>query len=154
GARLATQCPSCGYSNPAGFAFCGKCGARRAEAHVPPGQGSLPFASPCPTRPDTSPRRNSRRRVPLKANGSTSPSSSPISRARRSCSARDPKEARKLPDPLPERMMEAAHRYKGTVNQVMGDGVMALFGAPLAHEDHAVRECYAALDLQRAMRRL
>ncbi len=42
-------------------------------------------------------------------------------------------------------MMEAVHRYEGTVNQVMGDGIMALFGAPLAHEDHAVRACFAAL---------
>ena len=49
--------------------------------------------------------------------------------------------------------MEAVHRYEGTVNQVMGDGIMALFGAPLAHEDHAVRACYAALDMQDAMRR-
>jgi class 3 adenylate cyclase len=52
---------------------------------------------------------------------------------------RDPEEARKLLDPVLERMMEAVHRYEGTVNQVMGDGIMALFGAPLAHEDHAVR---------------
>ena len=51
-----------------------------------------------------------------------------------------------------ERMMEAVHRYEGTVNQVMGDGIMALFGAPLAHEDHAVWACYAALDLH-ALRR-
>jgi tetratricopeptide (TPR) repeat protein len=51
-------------------------------------------------------------------------------------------------------MMEAVHRYEGTVNQVMGDGIMALFGAPVAHEDHAVRACYASIDLQRAMRRL
>ena len=67
---------------------------------------------------------------------------------------RDPEEARKLLDPVLERMMEAVHRYEGTVNQVMGDGIMALFGAPVAHEDHAVRACYAAIDLQRAMRRL
>ena len=65
---------------------------------------------------------------------------------------RDPEEARKLLDPVLERMMEAVHRYEGTVNQVMGDGIMALFGAPLAHEDHAVRACYAALDMQAAMR--
>ena len=61
---------------------------------------------------------------------------------------RDPEEARKLLDPVLERMMEAVHRYEGTVNQVMGDGIMALFGAPLAHEDHAVRACYAALRMQ------
>jgi class 3 adenylate cyclase/tetratricopeptide (TPR) repeat protein len=58
---------------------------------------------------------------------------------------RDPEEARKLLDPVLEYMMEAVHGYEGTVNQVMGDGIMALFGAPLAHEDHAVRACYAAL---------
>jgi len=66
---------------------------------------------------------------------------------------RDPEEARKVLDPVLERMMEAVHRYEGTVNQVMGDGIMALFGAPLAHEDHAVRACYAALDMQAAIRR-
>jgi class 3 adenylate cyclase/tetratricopeptide (TPR) repeat protein len=66
---------------------------------------------------------------------------------------RDPEEARELLDPVLERMMDAVHRYEGTVNQVMGDGIMALFGAPLAHEDHAVRACYAALDMQAAIRR-
>jgi class 3 adenylate cyclase len=66
---------------------------------------------------------------------------------------RDPEEARQLLDPVLERMMDAVHRYEGTVNQVMGDGIMALFGAPLAHEDHAVRACYAALALQEAIRR-
>jgi class 3 adenylate cyclase/tetratricopeptide (TPR) repeat protein len=66
---------------------------------------------------------------------------------------RDPEEARELLDPVLERMMEAVHRYEGTVNQVMGDGIMALFGAPVAHEDHAVRACYAALDMQAAIRR-
>jgi len=55
---------------------------------------------------------------------------------------RDPEEARKLLDPVLERMIEAVHRYEGTVNQVMGDGIMALFGAPIAHEDHAVRACH------------
>jgi len=61
---------------------------------------------------------------------------------------RDPEEARQLMDPVLERMMAAVHRYEGTVNQVMGDGIMALFGAPIAHEDHAVRACYAALAMQ------
>src|SRR6266446_4212685 len=65
---------------------------------------------------------------------------------------RDPEEARQLLDPVLERMMEAVHRYEGTVNQVMGDGIMALFGAPLAHEDHAVRACYAALAMQAAVK--
>jgi class 3 adenylate cyclase/tetratricopeptide (TPR) repeat protein len=66
---------------------------------------------------------------------------------------RDPEEARKILDPVLERMMEAVHRYEGTVNQVMGDGIMALFGAPLAHEDHAVRACYAALRMHESVKR-
>jgi class 3 adenylate cyclase/tetratricopeptide (TPR) repeat protein len=66
---------------------------------------------------------------------------------------RDPEEARQLLDPVLERLMAAVHRYEGTVNQVMGDGIMALFGAPVAHEDHAVRACYAALAMQEAIRR-
>src|SRR5262249_12639369 len=65
---------------------------------------------------------------------------------------RDPEEARKILDPVLERMMDAVHRYEGTVNQVMGDGIMALFGAPLALEDHAVRACYAALAMQDTIR--
>jgi class 3 adenylate cyclase/tetratricopeptide (TPR) repeat protein len=66
---------------------------------------------------------------------------------------RDPEEARTLLDPVLERMMEAVHHYEGTVNQVLGDGIMALFGAPIAHEDHAVRACYAALAMQETIRR-
>src|SRR5262249_35835583 len=65
----------------------------------------------------------------------------------------DPEEAQKLIDPVLRVMMESVHRYEGTVNQVLGDGIMALFGAPLAHEDHAVRACYAALAMQEEMRR-
>src|SRR6266704_5172943 len=64
----------------------------------------------------------------------------------------DPEAAQQLLDPAIHRMMEAVHRFEGTVNQVLGDGVMALFGAPIAHEDHALRACYAALAMQTTMR--
>src|SRR5262249_6666921 len=64
----------------------------------------------------------------------------------------DPEAAQSLLDPALRRMMEAVHRYEGTVNQVLGDGIMALFGAPLAHEDHAVGACYAALAMRAALR--
>jgi class 3 adenylate cyclase/tetratricopeptide (TPR) repeat protein len=63
----------------------------------------------------------------------------------------DPEDARALLDPVLERMIEAVHRYEGTVNSILGDGVMAIFGAPLAHEDHALRACYAALRMQKAV---
>jgi class 3 adenylate cyclase/tetratricopeptide (TPR) repeat protein len=65
----------------------------------------------------------------------------------------DPEEAQRIIDPVLRVMMEAVHHYEGTVNQVLGDGIMALFGAPLAHEDHALRGCYAALAMQGEMQR-
>ena len=64
----------------------------------------------------------------------------------------DPEDAQKLLDPAIHSMMDAVHRFEGTVNQVLGDGIMALFGAPIAHEDHALWACYAALAMQAAMR--
>src|SRR5206468_9098211 len=64
----------------------------------------------------------------------------------------DPEAAQQLLDPALQRMMDAVHRFEGTVNQVLGDGIMALFGAPIAHEDHALRACYAALAMQTALR--
>src|SRR4029453_2371876 len=63
----------------------------------------------------------------------------------------DPEAPQQLLDPALHRMMDAVHRLEGTVNQVLGDGIMALFGAPIAHEDHALRACYAALAMQAAM---
>jgi class 3 adenylate cyclase len=63
----------------------------------------------------------------------------------------DPEVAQQLLDPAIHLMMDAVHRFEGTVNQVLGDGIMALFGAPIAHEDHALRACYAALAMHAAM---
>src|SRR6266487_4135370 len=65
----------------------------------------------------------------------------------------DPEAAQQLLDPALHIMMDAVHRFEGTVNQVLGDGIMALFGAPIAHEDHAVRACYAALAMQESVTR-
>ena len=65
---------------------------------------------------------------------------------------RDPEEARALLDPVLEHMCEAVEQYGGTVSQVMGDGIMAIFGAPVAAEDHAVRACRAALSMQDLVR--
>src|SRR5262249_40354830 len=64
----------------------------------------------------------------------------------------DPEAAQQLLDPALHAMLDAVHRYEGTVNQVLSDGLMALFGAPIAHEDHAIRACYAPLAMQAALR--
>jgi len=65
----------------------------------------------------------------------------------------DPEEARSVIDPALQLMMDAVHQYDGYVAQALGDGIFALFGAPLAHEDHPQRALYAALRMQEAMRR-
>src|SRR5215831_16638014 len=65
----------------------------------------------------------------------------------------DPEEARRLIDPALQLMMQAVHRYEGYVAQSLGDGIFALFGAPIAHEDHPQRALYAALRMQAALRR-
>ena len=66
---------------------------------------------------------------------------------------RDPEEERELVDPVLDRMIEAVRRYEGTVSQVMENGILALFGAPLAHEDHALRACYAALRMRDSVKK-
>src|SRR6266436_639209 len=65
----------------------------------------------------------------------------------------DPEAGQTLLDTALQRMMDAVHRFEGTVNDVAGDGLMAMFDAPIAHEDHALRACYAALAMQAALRR-
>jgi class 3 adenylate cyclase len=65
----------------------------------------------------------------------------------------DPKEWHRILDQFFQILTEGIHRFEGTINQYTGDGIMALFGAPIAHEDHAQRACYAALHLQQELRR-
>jgi class 3 adenylate cyclase/tetratricopeptide (TPR) repeat protein len=153
GTRLASLCPSCGFANPEGFAFCGKCGTRVSEAPAPTLQGSPPFASPQSYTPKHLAEKILTSKAALEGERKqVTVLFADLKGSMELLADRDPEEARKLLDPVLERMMEAVHRYEGTVNQVMGDGIMALFGAPLAHEDHAVRACYAALRMQEAVK--
>jgi len=63
----------------------------------------------------------------------------------------DPEEIHQMMDGCFKILMDEIHKYEGTINQFTGDGVMALFGAPVAHEDHAQRACHAALSIQKAL---
>ena len=147
GARLEATCPSCGQSTTPGKKFCRSCGA---EVTAEPARRTSPetytpkhLAEKILT--SRSALEGERKQVTVlfaDIKGSTE-----------LIADRDPEEARKILDPVLERMMEAVHRYEGTVNQVMGDGIMALFGAPVAHEDHAVRACYAALRMQESVKK-
>ena len=147
-APLEAVCPSCGAANPPGHKFCGQC-----AAPLEPSQPAR-FLAPAAYTPkhlaekiltSKSALEGERKQVTVLF--------ADLKGSMELLADRDPEEARKILDPVLNHMMEAVHRYEGTVNQVMGDGIMALFGAPLAHEDHAVRGCYAALAMQGAVKR-
>src|SRR5207245_10566481 len=118
---------------------------RWPQALLPPSRGS---AHRTAIPPSTSPRGSSPPRPRSRASKQVTVLFADLKGSMELLADRDPEEAREILDPVLERMMEAVHHYEGTVNQVMGNGIMALFGAPLAHEDHAVRACYAALRMQ------
>jgi class 3 adenylate cyclase/tetratricopeptide (TPR) repeat protein len=147
GTRLVAACAACGTENPPGNKFCGACGVR-LEA------GAQAREAPAPLPPRHLAERILQSRQALEGERKqVTVLFADMKGSMELLADRDPEEARKLLDPVLERMMQAVHHYEGTVNQVMGDGIMALFGAPLAHEDHAVRACYAALRMQEAVRR-
>jgi class 3 adenylate cyclase/tetratricopeptide (TPR) repeat protein len=145
GASVALTCGKCSTELPAGAAFCFSCGQP---------VGTAPAREPRFTAPESyTPRHLAQKILISKAalegeRKQVTVLFADLKGSMELLADRDPEEARKILDPVLELMMEAVHRYEGTVNQVMGDGIMALFGAPLAHEDHAVRACYAALRMQ------
>jgi class 3 adenylate cyclase/tetratricopeptide (TPR) repeat protein len=150
GARLVAACPGCGVDLPDGSRFCFACGQRV----IPPSDDTSRARPPAAYTPKHLVERILTSRAALEGERKqVTVLFADLKGSMELLADRDPEEARKLLDPVLEHMMEAVHRYEGTVNQVMGDGIMALFGAPLAHEDHAVRACYAALHMQESVRR-
>jgi len=143
GNRLASMCASCGAEMLPGKRFCGACGTPVASApteRFASPQGYTPKHLADKILTSKGALEGERKQVTILF--------ADLKGSMELLADRDPEEARKLLDPVLERMMEAVHRYEGTVNQVMGDGIMALFGAPIAHEDHAVRACRAAVRMQ------
>jgi class 3 adenylate cyclase/tetratricopeptide (TPR) repeat protein len=153
GVPLELRCPSCGATVGAAKKFCHSCGgalgSQRARAAPAPR-----FAGPHTYTPkhlaekiltSKSALEGERKQVTVLF--------ADLKGSMELLAGRDPEEARKILDPVLTLMMDAVHHYEGTVNQVMGDGIMALFGAPLAHEDHAVRACYAALRMQERVKK-
>src|SRR3989454_1669791 len=147
GARLAFVCPGCGQPVGAGKKFCWSCGAplTAEPVRLASPESYTPKHLAEKVRISKSALEGERKQVTVLF--------ADLKSSMELLAERDPEEARQILDPVLTLMMDAVHRYEGTVNQVMGDGIMALFGAPLAHEDHAVRACYAALDMQAAVRR-
>jgi class 3 adenylate cyclase/tetratricopeptide (TPR) repeat protein len=148
GARLARTCPHCRAEVSSGKRFCWSCGGQLADFATDRGPSVVAHT------PEHLAERILTSKTALEGERKKITVLFADTKASMELLAdRDPEEARSLLDPVLEHMMESVHRYEGTVNQLAGDGIMALFGAPLAHEDHAVRACYAALDMQAAIGR-
>jgi class 3 adenylate cyclase/tetratricopeptide (TPR) repeat protein len=140
GTSLARACPACGAPVRLFKKYCGECGTSLDTASSPR------FASPKQYTPKHLAERILVSKDALEGERKyVTVLFADLKGSMELLADRDPEEARKLLDPVLERMIEAVHCYEGTVNQVMGDGIMALFGAPIAQEDHAVHACYAAL---------
>jgi class 3 adenylate cyclase/tetratricopeptide (TPR) repeat protein len=145
GHGLSRTCAVCGMESPAVHKFCGGCGTllQRSERNSPTASPYLHHVyPPLPGTPDADelPQAERKHVTVLFAD---------IKGSMEILAARDPEDANRILDNTLHRMMDAVHRYEGTVSQARGDGIMAIFGAPLAHEDHAARACYAALQIQK-----
>jgi class 3 adenylate cyclase/tetratricopeptide (TPR) repeat protein len=148
GAKLERLCPDCGFSNLPDFLFCGRCG-RSLSKKVEP---QVDYTSPQSYTPKhlvekilTSKSAMEGERKVVTVLFADVANFTSISEKL------DPEEVHQIMDGCFKILMDEIHKYEGTINQFTGDGVMALFGAPVAHEDHANRACHAALSIQKAL---
>ena len=148
GAQLAPRCPSCGESNRPDARFCDSCGTTLVESRAQPATGKSRGADGVRVSPESAtPERLEGERKTVTAMFADIKGSMEL------MEDLDPEEARAIVDPALKLMIDAVHRYDGYIVQSTGDGIFALFGAPLAHEDHPQRALYAALRIQDEMRR-
>src|SRR5271156_5037255 len=151
GAALRLKCSRCGLENPAEFKFCGECGAALTPAREGAASAKLPSAV---VEPAVQVRLE---QAAADASGgerkTVTALFADIKGSMDLMEGLDPEEARAIVDPALKLMIDAMHRYDGYIVQSTGDGIFALFGAPVAHEDHAQRGLYAALRVQEEMAR-
>jgi class 3 adenylate cyclase len=145
-------CAACGFENPAGFQFCGECGARLAPSAPP---DARPWRDREPQA--YTPRHLADRILTTRSalEGERKQLTVLFADVKGSLALAeklDPEDWHRTLDRFFRILTGAVHRFEGTINQYTGDGIMALFGAPIAHEDHARRACHAALEIARRMR--
>ncbi len=149
GARLGRSCPACGTPADSGEKFCGSCGAALGAGAAPGRERSPAVHTPRHLAEKILSSRaaleGERKQVTVLF--------ADVKGSMELAERVDPEEWHGIMDRFFTILAVGIHRFEGTVNQYMGDGVMALFGAPIAHEDHAQRACYAALHLQGELRR-
>src|SRR5438128_8644514 len=174
GAKLDLRCPACGTVNEPGATVCDHCGAalttkprakrgkgERAKRRTTADAGlRTPDARPASYTPRHLAERILAEHAAMEARGATDGERKTITALFADVAGftalahdLDPEDTRRIIDPALQLMMDAVHRYEGYVAQALGDGIFALFGAPIAHEDHPQRALYAALSMQEEMRR-
>jgi class 3 adenylate cyclase/predicted ATPase len=159
---MQTRCPQCGFENLPATKFCRECGTSLA-VQAPTLSLQLPLTSPqtpVSYTPSHLAQRIRAEQEALETRGAADGERKTITALFADLKGStaliewlDPEEARAIIDPALQLMMDAVHRYEGYVAQALGDGIFALFGAPLAHEDHPQRALFAALRMQEDMRR-
>ncbi len=148
GTALAATCAQCGHSNPRASRFCSECGGPLATPALEPR-----FASPQQYTPPSLADRIRADRSALEGEyKQVTVLFADVEGFTALASTRDPEETYAFMQRCFDLMLEAVHQYEGTVTQFLGDGILALFGAPIAHEDHAQRAVRAALGIQQALR--
>jgi class 3 adenylate cyclase len=150
GAKLVVTCASCGATPPPGSRFCNGCGATlgAAPANAPPARAPRDYTPKHLADKILTSRsalEGERKQVTVVF--------ADVKGSMELAEQLDPEEWHRILERFFEILTEGVHRFEGTVNQYTGDGIMALFGAPIAHEDHAQRACYAALHLRGELRR-
>src|SRR6266436_1944906 len=151
-APMKSRCAACGFENPPQFKFCGECGVSLASA--PGGTTSAkpgPSNAPPPIR--IAPEQPASAELPGGERKTVTALFADIKGSMDLMEDLDPEEARAIFDPALKLMIDAVRRYDGYVVQSTGDGIFALFGAPVSHEDHPQRALYAALRLQEELKR-
>ncbi|MBP0619221.1 adenylate/guanylate cyclase domain-containing protein [Cupriavidus consociatus] len=164
GARQGRVCPACGQEAAASAKFCSECGAPLSALASAPSSATPPAAATAPSTPiDYTPPYLAERirsaQAEMEARGQADGERKMVTALFADMAGStalihdlDPEDARRLIDPVLALMMEAVHHYEGFVAKSMGDGILALFGAPIANEDHPQRALLAALRMQEAMR--
>ena len=152
GARIEAGCAACGAANPPGARFCHRCGERLEGA--PAGDSTAPQPSPLDYTPKHLAEKILHGKSALEGERKhVTVFFADVKGSMDLAGQVDPEEWHRILNRFFEILTDGVHRFEGTVNQYTGDGIMALFGAPIAHEDHAQRACYAALHLSEELRR-
>jgi class 3 adenylate cyclase/tetratricopeptide (TPR) repeat protein len=150
GAKLERTCPGCGAKNPHQYKFCGECGH---DLRKPPELSPIDYNQPQSYTPKHLADKILTMRSAIEGERKlVTVLFADVANSTAIFEKLDPEDVHDIMDSCFKILMDEIHRYEGTINQFRGDGVMAIFGAPVAHEDHTQRACYAALGIQKALK--